>query len=77
MACNADACDACETQPDCSAVEGCSWNEEGNECLVQQSPQSRAEFWLGVGLYSFGAVLINLGSNIVKFGHTLAAQAQS
>ena len=70
MACDKDSCSSCVDDQECSAVDGCLWGE-GTGC-VSQAARSQAEFWFGVGLYSLGAVLINLGSNIVKFGHTLA-----
>ena len=44
-------------------------------CLIPPSSGLIPQWVLGVVLYSFGAMMINLGSNIVKYGHTQREKA--
>ncbi len=46
-------------------------------CLPPPDSGWIPQWVLGVVLYSFGAMMINLGSNIVKYGHTKREEAEA
>ena len=55
-------------------ADECTCSEE-LLCLLPPSSGWIPQWVLGVVLYSFGAMMINLGSNIVKYGHTAREKA--
>jgi hypothetical protein len=63
--------DACEDLSDACV---CS---EDLLCLPPPDSGWIPQWVLGVVLYSFGAMMINLGSNIVKYGHTLHEKSEA